>query len=129
MLFSVLGCDEENDCCIIAETDQFSGTWLLYEYGYSPGAGYITESVPEKPRQTITFDNGKISSTMEGFKDNKRYEILTDSITNTPYIAFYKSDSDTKPATYAFDFTEDVLKLYFRWCIEGCHMAFKQTNK
>ena len=46
----LFGCVENDDlCCGIQETNQLSGMWLLYEVGYSPGFGYITEAIPPQP--------------------------------------------------------------------------------
>ena len=120
------GCEEADNCCIIPVTDGLKGSWLFYEYGYSPGFGYETKAVPPVPPQTLTFNAGKVSSNLADFKDIVRYELLTDSVTRTPYIALYKSDTNTDPSTYTFEVDDNVLKLYFRWCYEGCHMAFKK---
>ena len=64
----LLGCVEKDDlCCGIKEADQLSGRWLLYEVGYSPGFEYITEAIPPKPAQTLTFSNNRVSSTSRRF--------------------------------------------------------------
>ena len=126
LILSILsGCEEADNCCIIPVTDELSGTWLFYEYGYSPGFGYETKAVTPIPPQTLTFNAGKVSSNLEGFEDIVRYAILTDAVTRTPYVALYKSDKDTDPSTYAFTLSDNVLKLHFRYCYEGCHIAFK----
>ena len=126
----------EHECCIIQETSELTGTWLLYEAGYSPGVGYVTEAIPAKPPQTLTIDHYNVSSTVEGMEPFKYYKILTDTATtpHSPYIALYTKDPgvtnnppDAGP-TYSFDLTNNILTLRFRWCYEGCHMAFRKIK-
>ncbi len=134
LLFVFLACDEQKDCCTAEEeAGQFTGSWLLFEHGYSPGAGYITEAVQPKPKQAIVFDDGRITSTVKGFEDYKFYRVLEDTVTDTPFVAFYIIDPDTQPdplasnpPTYSFQLKGDTLKLYFRYCFEGCHLAFRK---
>ena len=132
----LLGCVENDDlCCAIGETDQLRGRWILYEVGYSPGFEYITEAIPAIPAQTMTFGGSRVSSTVEGLERFKYYRILNDSVAQTPYVALYVNEpightpspsSDTP--TYSFDLENDVLTLRFRWCYEGCHMAFRKIE-
>ena len=121
-------CAEEKDSDPISEGDELSGSWILVEHGYSPGRGYIVEEVPEKPAQIITLTAGKITTTMVGFKQLTHYEVLTDSTTNTPYMAFHSSDPNQESQNFSFSLTKTELKLYFRWCIEGCHLAFRKLE-
>jgi hypothetical protein len=129
------GCiEEENMCCAIRETDELSGSWLLYELGYSPGSEYITEDVPSVPSQIIKLNGRKVESTIEGFDDIKFYRVLTDTIHHIPYVAFYTEDpiqvdAQAPISTYLFNVNDSVLKLHFRWCIEGCHLAFKKIDQ
>jgi hypothetical protein len=133
---SLYGCVEKDDmCCTIPETSELSGTWLLYETGSSPGFGYITKAIPSKPPQTLTIDDSNISITLEGMESFRFYRILTDTATNPPsqYIALYARDPDVyKPSsdgpTYSFSLESNILTLRFRWCYEGCHMAFKKIK-
>jgi hypothetical protein len=131
----VSGCVEKEDmCCVIPETQPIDGVWLFFERGYSPGAGYITESIPSEPAQKLILTDGKLSSTAEGWENLRFYRILNDTVSHSPYIAFYTTDPDSQPAnssvaTYSFDLEGDILTLRFRWCIEGCHMAFKKVGR
>jgi hypothetical protein len=130
------GCVENDGiCCIIPETSELSGTWLLYESGHSPGVGYITESIPSKPPQTLTIDDNNVSITVEGMERFKFYRILTDTATtpHSQYIALYATDPNvynplSDGPTYSFDLESNILTLRFRWCFEGCHMAFRKIK-
>jgi hypothetical protein len=131
----VSGCVENEDmCCAISETQPLDGVWLLFERGYSPGAGYITESISSEPAQKLILSDGKVSSTTEGWESLKFYTISNDTVYQSPYIELYTTDPNSQPsnssvATYSFDLEGDVLTLRFRWCIEGCHMAFKKIER
>lgn len=132
----LLGCVKDDDlCCYIPETSTLDGTWLLYEEGYSPGFGYITKAVPASPSQNITFNNDRVLSTVLGWERFKYYKILNDTLVNTPYIALYTDDPGVLPEappadvpTYSFDIESNILTLRFRWCYEGCHLAFKKVK-
>jgi hypothetical protein len=132
----LFGCGENDDlCCSIPEANKLNGTWLLYERGYSPGAGYITESVPAHPAQSIKFGNDRVSSTVLGWERFKYYEILDDTLVSTPYITLYVDDPGVRPnpplsdvETYSFDLENNILTFHFRWCIEGCHLSFRKIE-
>jgi hypothetical protein len=127
-----LGCEHEiadDVCCGIYDTDELSGKWLLYESGYSPGVGYVVEEISSSPPQTIEFSDGRVETTGDIFNDIRFYKILTDTVTNTPYVALYtQAPSMQQPpeSTYTFEVSNSVLKLYFRWCYEGCHLGLKR---
>jgi len=132
----LLGCVEKDDlCCGIQEADQLSGRWLLYEIGYSTGFEYIKEAIPPKPAQTLTFGDNRVSSTVDGLERFKYYRILNDTVVYTPYLAFYANDpigqanspSSDEP-TYSFDLDNNILTLRYRYCYEGCHMAFRKIE-
>ena len=129
------GCVERDDmCCSDQERDQLSGKWLLYEAGYSPGDRYITEAIPTSPAQTLTIRDHHVSSTVKGLEQIQFYRILNDTVSHSPYMAFYVKDpsieGDTVRAagTYTFKLENNILRLHFRWCIEGCHMAFRKIE-
>ena len=132
----LFGCAENDDlCCSIPETSKLDGAWLLFEQGYSPGVGYITEPVLATPAQTITFGHDRVSSTVLGWEQFKYYEILNDTVVNTPYIVLYVDDHIVQPntpssnvPTYSFDLESNTLTLYFRWCFEGCHLTFRKIR-
>jgi hypothetical protein len=132
----LLGCVEKDDlCCGIQEADQLSGRWLLYEVGYSPGFEYIKEAISPNPAQTLTFGDGRLSSTVEGLERFKYYRILNDTVVHIPYLALYANEPSGQPGspsadepTYSFDLDNNFLTLHYRWCIEGCHMAFRKIE-
>jgi len=132
----VIGCVENDDlCCGIKETSELSGIWLFYERGYSPGFDYITEAIPSKPAQMLTIGDGVISSTVKGWEQLKYYRILTDTAVHSQYIALYVNDPGPQPdtptsdvETYTFDLENNILTLHYRWCIEGCHLAFRKIE-
>ena len=111
------------------------GTWLYMEYGYSPGAGYHTTPVPLEPAQTITFNSsGRMSSNMVSFQQYMYYHIFDDPHSDGHVLAFYKDDPGTEPdlsssdPTYAMVWNEKKLKLFYRWCFEGCHNGFYKIS-
>ncbi len=121
-------CDENDD----NPTTELTGSWLLYEKGYSPGGEYIVEAVPPTPAQVLIFEEEEMSSSVGGLEDFKFYEVSIDTVTQTEFLALYKNkpsgqDDESSP-TYLFEITGDTLKLYFRYCIEGCHLAFRRIK-
>jgi hypothetical protein len=133
--FFVLSC-ENKDCCTFPgeSATELHGTWLLYERGYSPGAGYITEAVSAEPAQTITFQrDGKINTNFEGWKDYTFYRVLHDDQTGDDVLALFKEEPhgelDVRQLEHSYSISYDDdgnLRLAFRWCIEGCHLGFKR---
>ena len=126
----VSGCvEKEVMCCAIPETQPLNGDWLFFERGYSPGGGYVTESIPAEAAQKLKLTDGKVLSTVEGWENFRFYRILNDTVYHSPYIAFYNLDPASQPSdssTFSFELEGNILTLRFRWCIEGCHMAFKK---
>ena len=122
----------EKECCQNQEeksANTISGAWLLYEHGYSPGAGYIIEPVSSVPPQRIEFkDNGELSSTVEGLADYKFYSVKGDVVGLFKTNPGPAPDSTAFTNSYNFKFEDGNLKLHFRYCIEGCHMAFKKIE-
>lgn len=128
---STLSC-EEKECCVNPEEDganDISGAWLLFERGYSPGAGYIIEPVSAVPPQLIKFkDNGELSCTVEGLTDYKFYSVQGD------VVGLFKTNPGPEPDSlafthsYNFTFENGNLKLGFRYCYEGCHLGFKKLE-
>jgi hypothetical protein len=127
----VVSCSEK-DCCVGLEEDgtkELAGEWILFERGYSPGAGYIVEPVGPAPPQIIDFkSNGELSCSVPGLTDYKFYAVTGD------IVAFYKTDPGPSPDSltfihsYHFSFEGKELKLSFRYCIEGCHLGFRKAG-
>ena len=118
---------ESNDSQII------TGAWLLYEQGYSPGGGYVVKSVSDSPPQVIVLNqDGTLTSTMDGWKDYKYYQVLKD----TMVLALFKLDPGSQPKkieeldhSYNITFKDGGLRLEYRFCMEGCHLAFKKVTE
>ncbi len=143
LVFLFFSCDNK-DCCDYPDvfrepttSQELMGTWLLYESGYSPGGGYITNPVNADPPQTIQLKpENEFSSTMQGLTSYNYYFILQDTFMNASVLSLYKtlpSNIPEYPDTLGLNYTvgrnesEDLI-LYFRFCIEGCHMAFRKID-
>ncbi|HYG18224.1 MAG TPA: hypothetical protein VD816_04815 [Ohtaekwangia sp.] len=134
---TAIGCEKADDLCCFVERkagESLEGSWLLYERGYSPGAGYIIEPVPADPAKILTFgSNGELSANLESIKQFKYYRILDDPYAQEQKIlALYTDDPGDEPQdisqlqhSYSITRTDNNLKLSFRYCIEGCHMSFR----
>jgi hypothetical protein len=115
--------------------EDFHGTWLLNEHGYSPGDRYITEPVSAVPPQWIQFfADGTMSSNITGMTDMKFFELGFDELAQKHFVIVYKTAEDVivKPQpvhSYAIDFTGGELRLSYRYCIEGCHMKFAKVEQ
>ena len=126
-----LSCSEK-DCCMGGEkegSNELAGKWLLFERGYSPGAGYIIEPVSAVPPQIIEFkSNGELSCSVSGLTEYKFYSV------NDDVVGLFKSDPGPSPDSlafthsYNFSFEDSNLKLGFRYCYEGCHLGFKKIQ-
>lgn len=118
-----------------AVTMTLPGTWQLYERGYSPGAGYITDPVSTIPSQEISLqENGRFSSNIEGLENFLFYAVLNDGFDNEILALFTKipGADDLKienlEHSYMVNFEKNILKLHYRWCIEGCHLGFRPLD-
>lgn len=121
------------------EGQKITGKWLLYEIGYSPGAGYVTKNVPAVPAHTVTFcEDGTLLSTIDDWKDNRFYQVLLDTSggQKSTVLALFKVNPGFKlkslndvQVSYQLKFDDSNLKLYYRWCFEGCHIGLKKLNQ
>lgn len=139
VLFSILAfaftC-EDNEKQDQPREEELTGTWQLYETGYSPGSGYITEQVPLNPPQLITLkENKELETNISNLTGFKYYAVLDDGNRQVKILALFKTKPDntidiTKlEHSYSIQFNEGKLKLSYRFCIEGCHMAFQRANE
>jgi hypothetical protein len=129
--FLALSCNEK-DCCVGLDKDgsnELAGNWLLFERGYSPGAGYIIEPVSAVPPQIIEFkSNGQVVCSVSGLTEYKFYSVKGD------VVGLFKSDPGPSPDSlafthsYNFSFEDSNLKLGYRYCFEGCHLGFKKVE-
>jgi hypothetical protein len=135
LTISTFSCVEEVNTSSESDTS-ISGQWLLYEYGYSPGAGYITEEVPLDPPQVINFlANRKMFTNIQNLKQYRYYRILEDKDQPYKILALYVGDPGSRHQniynldhSYVIGLDKDKLTLSFRWCIEGCHLALKRIE-
>ena len=126
-----LSCNDK-ECCSDLEKEgsgELAGEWLLYENGYSPGAGYIIEPVSAIPPQIIDFkSNGELLCSVKGLTDYKFYSVMGD------VVGLFKTDPGPSPDSlafthsYNFSFNDGKLKLGFRYCYEGCYLGFKKVE-
>jgi hypothetical protein len=134
--FSFVACEEKDEKqTVIIETEPIlHGHWILYERGYSPGVGYEIEKVNTNPpsRITLTLDK-EFSSNITGLDKFKFYRTVVDPVNDMQVLVLYEEDPGdnipdvtTLKHSYFIELKNDNLKLYFRYCIEGCHMAFKR---
>ena len=132
--FLLAGC-QEDDCCFIDPDTPIVGTWLLTERGYSPGSGYITDPVEPEPAQVMSIDtDGGFSSNIRGLEEFGYFRILEDS--QSEVLALFRVptsgdlDLDRLEHSYNIQFQDDgSVKLYFRFCFEGCHLGFKKMSQ
>jgi hypothetical protein len=137
LLTLLLSCNNNQDCCLpIGDLDNLLGRWQVYERGFSPGAGYIIEEVPAEPVQTMTFEaDNRFASNYSGLEEYSYFNILDDS-SGENILALYKNksdfnnnqDTDNLEHSYIINYDEGNLKLYFRYCIEGCHIGITKLE-
>ena len=100
-----LSCDEK-DCCAGSEkegSNDLAGDWLLFERGYSPGAGYIIEPVSAVPPQIIEFkNNGELLCSVSGLTDYKFYSVKGD------VVGLFKNDPGPSPDSLAFTHSYNI---------------------
>jgi hypothetical protein len=114
--------------------EQIAGSWLYFEYGYSPGDKYYTVPVPPNPPGIITFKVDRTMSSINMALDKyKYYRILEDTLSSQQVLALFEVDPGDEPLdlaglspTYSFFWQGNHLTLNYRWCFEGCHMKFKR---
>lgn len=136
-LFLFFTCEREETEEVVLKTDQdIIGKWQLYETGYSPGGGYVTDKVDPIPMQSITLKEGNhFSSNIEGLESFQYYYVLDGLTDDQKILALFTNEQnpdrlkiDDADHSYSIDWDKGNLKLHFRYCIEGCHMAFKKIK-
>jgi hypothetical protein len=135
VMLVVISCSNYQDCCLPAEErDGLIGTWRIFERGYSPGFNYIIEEVPSFPAQNLTFSaENQFSTNVSGLDKFGYYLVLNDGI-NGEVLALFENKTDLQNNqdinrlvhSYNVKFEEGNLKLYYRYCFEGCHMGLKK---
>jgi hypothetical protein len=126
----ILTCDQSIDSSLDSSND-LKGVWLLYEEGYSPGAGYVTRPVPPDPAQTLKFiDESQIVSSVKGYEEFKFYTVERDSTNKMISLKIFRTDphteiiSDSAFRQFIVEKQEETMKLMQIGCIEGCHLGF-----
>ena len=122
---------EEKECCtnLDDESSSILGQWILYERGLSPGSGYIIEPVSSVPPQIVEFKgNGEFACTVGGLTDYKYYAVIGDIVGLFRTYPGPAPDSSAFTHSYHAIFEDGNIKLYFRYCFEGCHLGFKRLE-
>ena len=137
MVFVVLiACDEGKITSEEGDFEQLGGKWLLFERGYSPGVGYIVEPVDPKPPQTLTFlSKRRVYSTISGLEAFSHYRLFDDTYQDGTILAFYNHDpgenATLESSAAAYNVSSDdegTMRLDFRFCFEGCHIALRKLE-
>lgn len=130
--FLLLSCQTEEGLNGLSGTyGPLVDTWIMVERGYSPGSGYITDPVPAEPAQLISFmSDRRMHSNITDLEEFNYYLVEEDSSSGDAVLSLYHLDPVENPghapaSSYNLVFEEGLLKLHFRWCIEGCHMGFR----
>lgn len=105
--------------------DGLVGSWQYVERGYSPGAGYIVESIPRNPVQRVDFlvdSTVRVSnSTDQLFATARTYRL--DSTQRGKQLSLFNGENTIVGLPMAMSIRNDTLRLSPP-CIEGCHFAF-----
>ncbi len=125
------GCEDEF-CCIDPE-NEILDTWLLFERGWSPGGGYFIDPVSADPPQTMQIrSDGRFSSNIDGLEKYRYFAILQDQ--DREVLALFEDKPPKDPDvnklehSYIIEFQENgTVRLFFRYCIEGCHLGLRRN--
>ena len=136
LMWSILISCEESECCVSDVPEDLQGEWLLTEIGYSPGDRYIVEPVSPTPPQTINLkpDNG-FESNIESIEDFSFFQVFEDPNNGDQVLALLEQAPDEDlmledvDHSYNVVFEDGLMKLYYRYCFEGCHMGFASTGQ
>lgn len=123
-----MGCD---DCCSELQNGQeLIGRWEVVEVGYSPGSGYVTEKIEQSKFIEFGADH-HFQSNYEGLDDIHYFRIVEDA-DNLVLELFPTKPEENNPDQLAYKyemaFEEDLLKLMYAYCIEGCHIGIRKVE-
>ena len=135
IMSSLISCDE-SDCCDSDVPQNLIGEWLMTEIGYSPGDRYIVEQVSPTPPQTISLQpDNRFESNIDSIEDFSFFQVFEDPNNGDQILALLEQDPDEDLKledvnhSYNVVFEDGLLKLYYRYCFEGCHMGFASSGQ
>ena len=111
------------------EKTEVIGSWQLFELGYSPGDRYIVEEVPANPAQLIHLNaDSSFASNIDGYKLFDKFGIRKED--NDLVLILFPRQGTDESASRSFTMTMSGqrLELRARWCIEGCHEAYRPAS-
>ncbi|GAB2599870.1 hypothetical protein [Spirosoma areae] len=127
ILLGLLNC-RSDDSIKPVHGEGLAGTWLLYETGYSPGAGYIVDKIPSKPAQTLTFTaDGQVRAQGDQLKSYQSYTSFRTDTTNKIVQIHFSPNVSGYAGSQWITLKNDTLTLHPP-CIEGCHSAFVRVE-
>lgn len=101
------------------------GTWRLYEIGSSPGYGYIVDTIPTNPLQSLTFTKRggvrRQGDKLNGFFESPYYRV--EAAQNGFRIQFLASKNKISNNYMGLVLTRDTMRVN-PVCFEGCHFSF-----
>lgn len=128
ILLLAIGCDE---CCNeLPDGSDLIGKWQVVEVGFSPGAGYITNKVTESRFVEFGDDHG-FNSNYDGLEDIRFYRINNEE--EMPVLELFpnvpkENEPDQLVYKYWLSMDEDMLKLAYVYCVEGCHIGIRKIH-
>jgi hypothetical protein len=106
-----------------------AGSWQLFERGYSPGDRYIVEEVPATPQQLIHFNaDSTFESNMDEYKSFNRFRVLQENGTLVLVLSTTLGTDGDDDRSFTMTLSGQRLELRTRWCIEGCHEAYRPVK-
>ena len=119
IVFFLASCSSEG---VGPDGSGLEGSWRLYEWGYSPGAGYTVEAVAAKPLQSLTFTGqGELSKQgdrLSGVFDVPYYRV--DSSQTGLRLRLLKNPQDTSGISTDLRLEGNRMRISPP-CVEGCH--------
>ena len=103
-----------------------TGSWQLFEYGYSPGDQYIVQEVPADPGQLIHFNaDSTFTSNIDAYKVFNRFRVRVEERATELVLFTDESPGAGDSRSFTMLLSDQRLELRARGCIEGCHEAYR----
>ncbi|GJM30908.1 MAG: hypothetical protein DHS20C17_35430 [Cyclobacteriaceae bacterium] len=133
LLILSTACHQDDFCCV-DPNNEIIDSWILFERGWSPGSGYNIDPVSADPPQTMEIrSNGRFTSNIQGLEKYQYFAIIQDQ--QWEVLALFENRPPENPQldklehSYIIEFQENgTVRLYFRFCIEGCHLGLRKLN-